>query len=237
MDAIERIEVAIRTQIIYFLAHKYGSHWQDNPSLFKVSRYKDKSGNLVTNDVYTDTQNIIRKHCSSKYPEVFIQHYLNKYNSPANPPSWMVMELLTIGELSRLFSALKNNDDKREIAAYFSLHHTIFTSWLHALTYGRNLCAHHSRFWNRDFVIQPDIPKKPLNLAWLSHPNINNRRSFYFLCLIKYILQTVNPGGHLKQRLLEIMDKYPNTPIQFMGIPTDNYGKLIDWQQKPVWAQ
>lgn len=31
MDAIERIEVAIITQIIYFLAHRYGSHWQDNP--------------------------------------------------------------------------------------------------------------------------------------------------------------------------------------------------------------
>lgn len=28
-DAIERLEVAIRTQIIYKLSHKYGSHWQD----------------------------------------------------------------------------------------------------------------------------------------------------------------------------------------------------------------
>ena len=237
MDAIERIEIAIRTQIIYNLAHKYGSHWQDNPSLFKVSRYREKSGAMVTKDVYTDFLNIISKHCRSKYPEIFIQHYLKKYNSPSNPPSWMVVELLTIGELSRLYSGLKNNDDKRKVADYFSLHHTIFESWLHTLTYARNLCAHHCRFWNRDFVIQPEIPKKSLKLAWLSHPNIINRRSFYFLCLIKYFLQTVNPGSHFKQRLFGVMDKYPNTPIQFMGIPTDNFGKLIDWQQEPLWVQ
>ena len=33
-DAIERLEVAIRTQIIYQLSHKYGSHWQDRQDIF-----------------------------------------------------------------------------------------------------------------------------------------------------------------------------------------------------------
>ena len=33
-DAIERLEVSIRTQIIYQLSHKYGSHWQDRPDIF-----------------------------------------------------------------------------------------------------------------------------------------------------------------------------------------------------------
>lgn len=36
-DAIERIEVSLRTQIIYQLAHKYGSHWQDNEDIFDLS--------------------------------------------------------------------------------------------------------------------------------------------------------------------------------------------------------
>lgn len=34
-DAIERIEIAVRTQLIYQLSHKYGSHWQDNKQIFK----------------------------------------------------------------------------------------------------------------------------------------------------------------------------------------------------------
>ena len=33
-DAIERLEIAIRTQIIYQLSHKYGSHWQDRQDIF-----------------------------------------------------------------------------------------------------------------------------------------------------------------------------------------------------------
>ena len=37
-DAIERLEVAIRTQIIYQLSHKYGSHWQGNAHIFNPPR-------------------------------------------------------------------------------------------------------------------------------------------------------------------------------------------------------
>ena len=147
----------------------------------------------------------------------------------------MVIELLTIGELSRLYSGLKHQDDKRDIAAFFSLHHTIFESWLHTLTYGRNLCAHHSRFWNRDFVIQPDIPKKALKLPWFNHSFTNNRRCFYFLSVIKYLLQTINPDGSYRQELIDLLNRYPSTPIQFMGIPVDAHGELINWQKELLW--
>jgi abortive infection bacteriophage resistance protein len=34
LDAIERIEIGLRTQIIYQLALKYGSHWHDDANLF-----------------------------------------------------------------------------------------------------------------------------------------------------------------------------------------------------------
>ena len=34
-DAIERIEIAVRTQIVNQLSLKYGSHWQDNRCIFK----------------------------------------------------------------------------------------------------------------------------------------------------------------------------------------------------------
>ena len=34
-DAIERIEIALRTQVIYQLSHKYGSHWQNKKNIFK----------------------------------------------------------------------------------------------------------------------------------------------------------------------------------------------------------
>jgi abortive infection bacteriophage resistance protein len=233
-DAIERIEVAIRTQMIYTLSHKYNdSHWQDNAALFKPAYTNPRTA--YTTDIFADTQAIIKKHIDAKHPEVFIRHYITEYNAPANPPSWMCLELLTIGELSRLYSALKDNADKQTIAGFFGLHHTIFTSWLHTLVYVRNICAHHSRLWNREFAIKPEVLQKPQR-AWLQKAfDDNNHRTFYFLCILKYLLGAANPTNHFKQKLESLMLKYPNTPIQFMGIPTIDRKQLIDWKEEALW--
>lgn len=234
-DAIERIEITIRTQVIYTLAHKYkDSHWQDNASLFNPPYTNPRNG--FTTDIYTDIQNCIKKHLNAKHPEVFIKHYKTEYNEPQNPPCWMSVELLTIGELSRLFTALNKNEDKQIIAGFFGLHHTVFTSWLHTLVYVRNICAHHSRLWNRDFAIKPEVLQKPKN-KWISKKfDTNNQRTFYFLSILKYLLIAANPTNHFKQKLDNLILKYPNVPIRFMGIPTTNGIDLYDWKNEPLWA-
>jgi abortive infection bacteriophage resistance protein len=53
-----------------------------------------------------------------------------------------------------LFKGLKNSV-KKEIATKYSLHHKTLISWMHFLTYIRNLCAHHSRLWNKELAIKP----------------------------------------------------------------------------------
>lgn len=60
-DAIERLEIAIRTQIIYQLSHKYGSHWQDRQDIFNPPALVTlRNGKTVTIDVYNDIQNTSR---------------------------------------------------------------------------------------------------------------------------------------------------------------------------------
>ena len=231
-DCIERIEVAIRTQIIYSMALYYkDSHWQDNQSLF-ITPYYNKIGQLI--DPYIGLQTIISKAKTARTPEVFIKHYITNYSSPSNPPSWMCLELLTVGELSNIYRGLKNNTDKKRIADFFDVHHTVFTSWLHTLTYVRNLCAHHSRLWNRDLAIEPDKLLKPVG-SWISPPFQNNKRTFYFICILKYLLLRVNPGNSLKDKLEVLFNKYPNIPIKFMGIPSDGNGKMLQWQNEELW--
>lgn len=231
-DCIERIEIAIRTQMIYQMAlPDNDSHWQDNKSLF-VQPYYNKIGRLV--DPYSDLQDIISKAKTTRKPEVFIKHYTNKYNTPSNPPSWMCLELLTIGELSHLYNGLKHNADKKRIADFFDLHRTAFTSWLHTLTYVRNICAHHSRLWNRDLAIEPERLRKPVG-KWISQPFQNNKRVFYFICILRYFLLRANPSNGLKDKLVELFNKYPNVPIQFLGIPSDEKGKMLKWENEPIW--
>jgi len=231
-DCIERIEVAIRTQMIHNMAMQYqDSHWQDNRSLF-INPYYNKVGHLI--DPFTDFQAIISKAKTARTPEVFIKHYTDNYQTPANPPSWMCLELLTIGELSHLYLGLKNNIDKKRVADFFDVHHSVFTSWLHTLTYVRNICAHHSRLWNRDLAIEPDKLLKPVG-KWISPPFQNNKRMFYFICVLKYMLLRANPNNSLKEKLQVLFLKHPNVPIRFLGIPSDGNGNMLNWQNESLW--
>tara|TARA_R110002124_G_scaffold209983_2_gene376519 strand:+ start:560 stop:1507 length:948 start_codon:yes stop_codon:yes gene_type:complete len=231
-DCIERIEVAIRTQMVYGMATHYNdSHWQDNQNLF-ITPYYNKIGNLV--DPYSDFQSIISKAKTARTPEVFIKHYIDHYNKPSNPPSWMCLELLTMGELSHLYRGLKNNSDKKRIANFFDVHPTVFESWLHTLTYVRNICAHHSRLWNRDLAIEPEKLLKPVG-NWVSKPFENNKRMFYFICVLKYLITRANPGNSLKDKLQNLFKKYPMVPIQYIGIPSDGKGNALDWENEPIW--
>lgn len=232
-DCIEHIEVAIRTQFIYCMAiHYNNSHWQDDKQIF-IKPFYNKIGNLV--DPFSDFQSIISKAKTRKRPEVFIKRYTDQYNKPSNPPSWMCFELLTIGELSNIYRGLKDKNDKKRIAQQFDLHNKVFTSWLHSLTYVRNICAHHSRLWNKDLAVEPTRLLKPVG-DWVGKDfNNNNKRAFYFLCLLKYFLARVNPNNHLKEKLKSLFDKYNNVPIKYMGIPSDGKGNLLDWQEEPLW--
>lgn len=231
-DAIERLEIAIRTQIIFAMALHYNdSHWQDNQAIF-IEPFYNKIGYLV--DPYNDLQNIISKAKSARRPEVFIRHYTNRYKSPSNPPSWMCLELLTIGELSRIYKGFRNNADKKRIADFFDVHHSVFQSWLHTLTYVRNLCAHHSRLWNKDLAIEPDRLLKPVG-NWVDGRYQNNKRVFYFICILRYLLLRANPGNGLKDKLEALFAKYPDVPIKYLGIPSDMNGKLLNWQYEPLW--
>ena len=154
-DAIERLEISIRTQIIYQLSHKYGSHWQDNPSIFKVIRKKDKDGKVVEINVFNEINKHILEQLNSNKSEVFLQHYRETYNKPSTPPSWMSVEIMYFNHLSKICSGLKQRSDIAAIAKFYSLPPDTFCSWLHTINYVRNLCAHHARLWNRDFNIVP----------------------------------------------------------------------------------
>ena len=98
-DAIERIEISLRTQIIYQLSHKYGPHWQNDNNIFKTTA-NSKTGKIYS--VYNDIQTHITEQLNANRKIQFIDHYLKKYNNPQTPPSWMSVELLYFSELSKI---------------------------------------------------------------------------------------------------------------------------------------
>ena len=87
----------------------------------------------------------------------------NEPQSASMPPSWMMFEFSSFGILSSLYSNLLPGKGRRDIANYFGLSDSVLESWLHSIVYLRNICAHHSRLWNKEMRIQPIIPRNPRN--------------------------------------------------------------------------
>lgn len=230
-DAIERLEIAIRTQIIYQLSHKYGSHWQDDPSIFNPPTSKTlRDGRTVTFDAYGEIQKHIKEQLQNNKAEVFIKHYRNKYNHPENPPSWMSVEVMYFNHLSRICTGLKKRADVNDIASYFALPPQTFCSWLHTMNYIRNICAHHARLWNRDMNIVPEKLLFSKSLVWISNPDTAQRsKIYYFFCMLNYLLQTANPTSTFKQRLTELLEEYKHVAsLSAMGFPEH-------WKDEKIW--
>lgn len=232
-DAIERIEIAIRAQLIYQLSHKYGSHWQDNPTIFKPAyKLTLKNGQVITVDAFTTIQKQISSQLHNNKAEVFIKHYSDTYSAPVNPPCWMSIEIMYFSQLSSICENLANRADLVRIANYFSLPPDEFVSWLHTINYIRNVCAHHARLWNRDFHIEPAVLRFSKNKIWLSNPSIYNRkRIYYFLCMLNYLLQTINPTSHFCRRLKHLLFQYRHV----IYLEAMDFQK--DWKKEPIWKR
>ncbi len=148
MEAIERIEVSVRTRWAGAMALRHGSHAHMDATLFKnpwqhVSDLARMAGEL---------------HDSN---ETFVMHYRKKYDTPYLPPIWAVVETLSLGGLSRWIKSTGDNSAKQEVAKALGMPTVeILEQVLHALTPLRNICAHHARLWNRRFtLVLPNIKR------------------------------------------------------------------------------
>ncbi|VEI48268.1 abortive infection bacteriophage resistance protein [Actinobacillus equuli] len=93
----------------------------------------------------------------------------------------MMIEMLTWGELSHLYAGLSEKHQK-PIAKNLGVQAPILESWLKVLNDVRNICAHHSRLWNREFgrIIKTQRVKYQMALSAISLNNthINAENAF-----------------------------------------------------------
>ncbi|MBM3854673.1 MAG: Abi family protein [Verrucomicrobia bacterium] len=220
LDAIERIEVALRSAINNEMAMCHGPHWFMDPRQF--SRRFDHAALLA------DVEREMRIAAPGGRPtqphqEVFINHYYTKYGDPYLPPSWMVMETFSLGSLSRLYAGLASGAERIAVANYFGTDEFVLQGWFHVLSYVRNLCAHHARLWNRRLVI------KFRQVARRHRSFLNSNDQFFAVAVVLYdLLHHVVPDTQWNVRLRDLINRYPVAPLGAMGFPAD-------WRQVPFW--
>lgn len=215
MDAAERIEVAARTVISNQMSERFDPHWYLSPGRFLPSFDHADFLRRVRQEIGIVPFN---KHKQSD----FIRHYQQKYENPPEPPSWMVFELLPFGSVSIMFANLLDAE-KKAIAAEFGLPRDRLQSWLHAASHLRNLCAHHSRVWNREFGVTPSIAKSE------KHHVIHPKRFYNHAVAIQTLLKMISGDTHWADRLQTLLVEHPNIPILPMGFPPN-------WSQQTIWS-
>jgi abortive infection bacteriophage resistance protein len=217
LEYLERIEIALRARITDKFSNSVDFYWYTDKSLFDDMA------------IYNSINAEIIEHYKAPQ-ERFLKAFKNKYTSESLPPSNMALEILTLGKLSRLFRGLKNKNEKVQIAEDFGLPSTVLSSWLVYLTNVRNICAHHSRLWNRKVTAdRPMIPSRKKYQFKGDIPTDFNTTVYGIVAMIDRILNAINPSNHFIDRLIHLIDDYSNINTTLMGFPED-------WRSNPAWA-
>lgn len=209
------IEIAFRTQIIYQFSQEHGSHWQTDPAL-----YRDPM--KFANQLNSLQEEIRRSN------EDFIDHYRKKYTDPNEPPSWMSLEVSSFGLLSKIFQNLAKGKAKINVAKYFGINDiSIIENWLLCFSNVRNICAHHSRLWNRRLTAKPKLPYVT-KYPFISNHDIYPNKIYATLCCMLYILKIIRPEMDYTAKIKTILMSCPMCELSEMGIPNN-------WEQEDFW--
>ena len=213
LNAIEQIEVSVRSKWAYHFCQKHGSHAHLNSNLFRDFQQHSEAVLSIAKS-------------ASKSKEPFIIH-LNKTYDEILPPLWALVEIMTFGQLSRWFSMLKRRKDKNLVAHEYDMDEKNFGSILHHLTVVRNKCAHHNRLWNCEFTIIPTLPnKKPVSIV--KSLNQSQKRKLYnTLVILIHLLDKISPSHSWKSRLIEVINKH-QIDVRKMGFPEH-------FENLPIW--
>ena len=217
IEYLERIEVALRAKITNGYSLSYGFFWYTKNQL-----YADL-------DVYQLINEEIQKKFESSQ-ENFLRAYKFKYTSETLPPSNMALEILTLGKLSRLFKGLKNEEEKMRISREFNLPPTTLSSWLIYLTNVRNVCAHHSRLWNKKISAdRPTIPSREKYKFNGEITNDFNTTMYGIVSIINRLLLSFNPENMFIEKIEALIEEY-SIDTSLMGFPNE-------WKETATWLQ
>lgn len=215
LDAIERVEISLRTTFAQHLADRYGAFAHDQAGLFS------------NQDAWRISQaKLLKEYQRSR--ETFAEHYRGRYPELNTPPIWVTCELMMFGELSHWLKNLTLAEDRQAIANVYGLDERVLCSFAHHLTIVRNNCAHHSRVWNRRFALRFTLPKKkPKDIAAAFNPN-QPQLLYNTLTMLAYLLDLMSPNHAWRQQIHALIAAHPEIDTARMGFP-------IDWRQRSLW--
>lgn len=183
LDAVERVEIYMRTQPAYRLGETTGPFgYLDRSSLPGIDQRN--YGRMMSR-------------CYSAYDRskaTFAEHFKEKYGDCHGlPPYWELVNLMEFGTMLTLFTGAPD-PVKNAIATEVGVSGPVLRSWLLTLNTVRNICAHHDRLWNRRLGNKTKIPRGSKYPEWHDPFEVGNGSTFTVLTVLGFMLEHVAPS-------------------------------------------
>lgn len=200
-DAIEVIEVALRTKIIQHMSLSAGNgQWYLERKWFERDEYFE--------DFVLDL-----KYEFNRSTEPFAKDFIREH------PDWDCDSLEGV------------SPDASRIANDFGLYSAReLGGWLESVSVLRNIVAHHSRLWNRALAKKTLDPKGHRD-KWLVSPLTENqkRKPYGVIAAMVYLCDAVAPKNEVRGKLLALFDEFEDVPYARLGF-TGEWRKEPLWR-------
>lgn len=216
LDAVERVEVYMRTQLAYLLAERTGPFgFLDNANL-------PPSQHGSVRAVHGKVQGGLRARKGRRALRKALPRRVRRRARPA-----AVLDACERHGFRMVVTLFRGSpvEVRQRIAGDLGVSAKVLDSWLVTVNTVRNICAHHGRLWNRVIGNPPMIPKAS---EWHEPYEVGNAKMFGTLTVLSYLLKRVAPDTGWRKRLLDMV----------LGLSLRNQERMgfaDGWRACPLW--
>lgn len=228
LDAIERIEISLRTDIALTMGVHGGWAHRDPQFVHPRSNRPNPRGQIPFQEWMTRVDK-----CEARSRDEFVTHFRTKYTSERFLPIWMSVEVWELGLLSHFISLMRHTDISAISLRYGLQNANLLPTWTRAFTFVRNVCAHHGRLWNRSMVDQPSFPRAGA-VPVFDHVAVHRpaqERLYGTLVILGFLVRQLNPGTHWHLRVKDLLQNFPVSPL----LTLTSAGFPAGWDRERIW--
>lgn len=211
LDALERIEVHVRSVVAHELGYLNPLAYQDeafiDPKHLPANGGTAYRGGSSRRSYWSDWR-YRHDETLGRSQEDWIEWHRQK-GTPI--PFWAVIEAWDFGTLSRYYSLLRGKFKGRIASRLGIKDFTVFEGWLRELNTMRNRCAHHTRVWNQTYARFRDLPGE----RYFQRLNLSENartRVYGYIAVLWFLLQRIGPASTWLDDVADVIDNFPELP-------------------------
>ena len=217
LDALERIEVALRVDVSYSLGAQ-------DPLAHHDPKYFDPKFDHA--GWFEQYEKLLER--AAKANSAIVKHHQHKYGGAL--PIWAASEIWDFGALANLYRGMKPLVQEKIARKYGIKSGKHLGNYLHGFNFIRNIAAHHSRLWNRNMIGRPTLK----GLADSEWKHLSEDKIFPSFCLMQLMLKKICPNSQWGNRFKKLLQEFP--PIDSRIISLQDFGLTIDIENWSLWT-